>query len=256
MPSQGFQKAVLILSLLLPGESPAAARAQQPSDAKALVIAERAMSALGGEQNWARARYIHFTFVRDETRLTLTWDRWTGRYRLEGTTLEAEPYVVLMNLETREGTTYVDGREIEGEQSRELLETAYRVWSGETYWLLAPYKLRDPGVILSYEKDETLDGQTYAVLHLRFEKVGLTPGDEFWIYINRETYLMDKWRFVLESGFEGEFWWKDWRRFGGILLSTVRETPDGQVAIRMEDILVSDTLPDSVFTSPAPTSLP
>lgn len=226
------------------------------SDPEAVAIANQVLEALGGEDAWQETRYIRFTFVRGDERLTLTWDKWTGRYRLDAKTEEGQPFVVLMNVNTGKGEVYLDRRPLSGEEREKYLARAHRMWAGETYWLLMPYKLKDPGVELRYEGEETLDGSVYDVLHVSFENVGLTPGDQFWAYIHRETHLMDKWRFVLESGYEGEFWWRDWERYGDILLSRIRETPEGQVAIRMEDIVVTQTLPDRVFISPKPVELP
>ena len=224
-------------------------------------IADQVLAELGGQEGWERARYIRFTFNRGnvglgKVRLILTWDKWTGRYRLDGTTQERLPYVVLMNVNSKRGEAYLDGRRLEGEELDKYLTLAFSVWTGETYWLLMPYKLMDAGVILAYKGEEDIDGVVYDKLHVSFDNVGLKPGDQFWAYINKETRLMDRWRFVLEDGYEGDYWWKDWRRYGPLLLSSIRETPEGQVAIKMEDILVTNELPDEVFTSPAAVTIP
>ena len=56
-----------------------------------------------------------------------------------------------------------------GAKPRSSLERAYGAWVNDTYWLLMPYKLRDPGVNLAYDGEETLDGQTYDKLLLTFQ---------------------------------------------------------------------------------------
>tara|TARA_Y100000294_G_scaffold27052_2_gene22904 strand:- start:458 stop:883 length:426 start_codon:yes stop_codon:yes gene_type:complete len=73
--------------------------------------------------------------------------------------------------------------------------------------------------------------------------------DHFWAYVNRETHLMDKFRFQLAVGAEGEFWWRNWERHGPLLLSTPRESAGG-ATIRMEEIVVTNEMPDDVFTTP------
>ena len=138
------------------------------------------------------------------------------------------------------------------EEQQKYLDLAGRNWSGETYWLLMPLKMRDPGVILKYDGEVLLDGVPYDKLHLNFESVGQTPGDQFWAYINRKTHLMDRWEFLLDSGFKAVHEWTDYRRFGGLLLSTRRQGP---YEIEMQDILVTDRLPDAIFTSPDPLTL-
>jgi hypothetical protein len=218
------------------------------SDEKALQIADEMMEALGGSESWERARFIQFTFVRQGRQLDITWDRYLGRYRLEARNDAGVPYIVVMNLLTRQGRVVVEGRPIEGAELSDYLGRAARIWAGETYWLLAPYKLRDPGAVLTYEGEETVGGTVYDRLHLRFENVGVTPGDVFWLYVNRSTRLLDRWRFKLESGAEGDFRWSGWKRFGGILLATERNSPKGE-QILFQNILVTDSLPDEVFTS-------
>jgi hypothetical protein len=220
-------------------------------DEKADAIADDMMKALGGRENWERARFLRFTFVRQGRRLNLTWDRETGRYRLEAVNDAGVPYVVVMNLHTRQGRAAVEGRPLDGQELSEYLNLANRVWTGETYWLLAPYKLRDPGAILTYEGEESVGGVVQDRLHLRFENVGLTPGDQFWLYVNRNTHLLDRWRFKLQGGTEGDFRWTSWERFGGILLATERVGATGE-RILFEDIIVSDSMPDEVFSSLSP----
>jgi hypothetical protein len=235
----------LLLALLL-GAAPATA-----FDEKANAVADEMMQALGGREKWEKARFFRFTFVRQGRRLNLTWDRESGRYRLEALNDAGVPYVVVMNLATRQGRAAVEGRPLDGAELSEYLTLASRIWAGETYWLLAPYKLRDPGAVLIYEGEETASGTVQDRLHLRFEGVGTTPGDQYWLYVNRKTRLLDRWRFRLETGNEGDYRWTRWERFGGILLATERVGASGD-RILFENILVTDSLPDEVFSSLAP----
>ena len=240
-----MRKALLAAALL-------AAATAGAADERANAVADEMMTALGGQQNWDRARFLRFTFVRQGRRLNLTWDRETSRYRLEAVNDAGVPYVVVMNLATRQGRAVLDGRPLEARELSEYLTLALRIWTGETYWLLCPYKLRDPGAILTYDGEEDVGGGVIQDrLHLRFENVGLTPGDEFWLYVNRKTRLLDRWRFKLQGGTEGDYRWAGWERFFGILLATERIGANGE-RIAFEDIIVTDSLPDEVFTSLAP----
>src|SRR5574341_2563882 len=68
----------------------------QTADAKAQALADRVMQALGGGDAWNKIHYLRFDFAVDRggknvTRRSHTWDKWTGRYRLEATTREGEP---------------------------------------------------------------------------------------------------------------------------------------------------------------------
>ncbi|HEX9940803.1 MAG TPA: DUF6503 family protein [Thermoanaerobaculia bacterium] len=230
------------------------ALAPRPGSAQSVqVVVGRVIQALGGKQAWDQTRYLRFTFAG---RRTHWWDKWTGRHRVEGQTKEGERYVVLENLNTKEGTAYLNGQKVEGEKAQELLKGAYGAWVNDTYWLIMPYKLQDPGVNLSYAGEETIDGKTYDKLALSFQNVGLTPGDRYWAYINRDTGLMDRWSFILEDmpkeGPPMTWLWEGWQKYGNVMLAPHRVQVGGDRKLELSDIAVPDQLPDSVFTSPEP----
>ena len=215
------------------------------------VIAQKTLDAMGGAQAWQGTRFIRFEFFGFRLH---HWDRYTGRHRLEGKTRDGDAYVVLLNLNSREGKAWLNGEAVSGEALDPWLERAWSAWINDTYWLLMPYKLMDPGVHLTHEGEDTFDGQTYDKLKLTFEQVGLTPGDTYWAWINRDTGLMDQWAYVLqdwEAGRAPTVWkWSDWQRHGNIMLSSKRFDPEKERETELDKIAVLDHLPDSVFESP------
>ena len=224
------------------------------ADDRADQIADALMQALGGRENWEHARFIRFVNVRHNRRTTFTWDRFEGRLRIDARNASGVPYVVLMNLHARQGRVFVEGRPLRGTELSEYLKRAERMWTGATYWFLMPFKWKDPGVRLSYQGEETVDGVLYDVVHLSFEGVGLTPGDQYWAYVNRETHLMDRFRFELESGAKGDYRWGRWHRHKGLLFATERRSDDE--VIRFEDIAVAESMPHALFTDPEATEFP
>lgn len=242
------RRTAALTALLIAALLPALASAQ---DAQA--VADRLQKALGGKQAWDNTHYIHFTFAG---RRTHWWDKWSGRYRVEGQTKEGQKYVVLENINTKDGTVYIDGQKAEGDKAKQMLDAAYGAWVNDTYWLLMPYKIQDPGVSLSSAGEETIDGKTYDKLALSFQNVGLTPGDRYWAYINRDTGLMDRWAFILQDmpkdGPPMVWVWDGWQKYGNIMLAPHRNHVGDDRKLELSDIAVSDQLPDSVFTSPEP----
>jgi hypothetical protein len=230
--------------------APYAVSAEAPT---AESVAAHVMQSLGGQQAWDSTHYIRFNFLG---RRTHWWDKWTGRHRLEGQTKEGQHYVVLENVNTKEGKAWLDGKPVEGEKAKEMLDNAYGAWVNDTYWLIEPYKLRDPGVNLSYAGEETADGKTYDKLALSFGQVGLTPGDRYWVYVDRKTGLVDRWDYILQDmpkdGPATGWRWEGWQKYGNIMLAPHRVQVGGDKKLELTDIAVMDQLPDSVFTSPEP----
>ncbi|HEX5758583.1 MAG TPA: hypothetical protein VF121_05275 [Thermoanaerobaculia bacterium] len=256
------QRRVAALAPLLLAAAAAAAQPTPPpqgqADPRAAEVAERLLTALGGREAWEATRYIRFNF---NGRRTHVWDKHTGRHRVEGQTQEGKSFLVLHNVATREGgQAWLDGRPASAEEAPELLERAYGAWINDTYWLLMPYKLRDPGASLAFDGEETLDGQVYDKLRLSFQAVGLTPGDTYWAYVNRATGLMDRWAYRLQDqppDAAPTVWlWQGWDTFGRIKLAPLRVQLGAERRLELRDIAVADTLPDTVFSSPEPAPSP
>jgi hypothetical protein len=224
------------------------------SDEEATRVADAMVDAMGGDENWEQARFIRFTNVRRGRKPTFTWDRWLGRLRIESRNDAGIPYVVLMNTKTRQGSVHVEGRPLRRKELSDYLKRARQMWKGASYWFLMPFKWRDPGVNLAYDGEEEIDGVVYDKVHLTFDNAGSSPGDEYWAYVNRDTHLMERWKFKLESGFEGDYRWTRWHRYGGIRVATERIGNDER--IRFENIFVGASMPDELFTSPEPVKFP
>ncbi len=244
----------LIAALAWPSPAQDAnAAAAGAADAKAAQVADHLMQALGGKQAFDKVRYLRFRFAGFRNH---HWDKWTGRHRVEFTNRGGEHFVFLENVNTREGRGWKNGVELTGAEAKEGLERAYGTWINDTYWLLAPYKLRDPGVNLSYAGEETLDGKVYDKLHLTFDSVGLTPKDQYWMWVNRDTGLVDQWSYILQDfapDRPATVWkWTDWKSYGGIKLASGRFEPSQGRNLPLDAIAVESEMLDSIFTSPEP----
>ncbi|MEM7582283.1 MAG: hypothetical protein AAF560_02795 [Acidobacteriota bacterium] len=238
----------LALTLLMPWRSQAEQR-----DPKAVGIAQNVLAKMGGEEAWQGTRYLRFNFFGFRTH---HWDRYDGRHRFEGKSRDGDSYLVLHNINTRQGDVWINGEAIDGEAKSQWLERAYGAWINDTYWLIMPYKLLDPGVNLAYDGEETIEGTTFDKLRLTFNSVGMTPGDTYWAYINRDSGLMERWAYHLESwedDREPTAWqWLDWQSYGNIMLSSRRVKTDDGNERPLADIAVFNSLPNSVFESSDP----
>ena len=231
--------------------------ALQARAADAAAVADQVMEALGGKAAWDNTRFLRFDFAVEVKGKTVSsrshwWDKWTGRYRVEGKTKEGQAYVVLMNLNTRDGAAWLDGKPLAGDEKKKYLEKGNAVWVNDTYWLLMPYKMKDPGVVLTDEGVVKEQAATFEKLCLTFQEVGLTPKDRYWVYVNAETHLVQRWEYVLqgEKPPPTRWEWSSWKRYGKVMLATDRTNAKEQERIFFPALAAPDNIPDSVFASP------
>jgi hypothetical protein len=236
---------MLILSATLysqdPNNPPQPGFNMDDSDPQAIILADKVMQALGGRQNWDNTRHITWNFFG---RRTHVWDKWTGNYRLE-----ADSLLVLMNLNTLEGKAWIHQKPVTDEaQLSQILQRAKSIWINDSYWMFMPYKLKDTGVTLKYVgKKKAKNGVICDVLQLTFEKVGDTPQNKYYVYVDPQTSLVAQWDYfanAVEAIPKMSTPWENWRTYGKIKLA------DSRGERKMNNIAVFDMLPEKVYQSP------
>ena len=211
--------------LLVP---PCTLRAETPaSDPKALAIADQVMQALGGKKRWDGLVGLRWTFgtsVNDTVRSSRrhAWNKHAGWHRVEGKTRAGQSFCFIHHVGTDQGMAWMDGVPIEGDSLQKLLKRANSLWINDTYWMLMPYKLRDPGVTLKYEGETREGGAVYDKLALTFANVGETPGDHYWVFVNRLDPRVQRWEMVLQSDQPPPrmYTWEGWEPHGGLWFPT------------------------------------
>jgi hypothetical protein len=212
----------------------------QQADSRAQSIADSVMIAMGGKQNWDNTHYVHWNFFGKRT---LWWDKYIGNVRIE---IPAKKLLILTNLNTKKGHVYRSGTELTQPDSiNYFMDRGYKIWANDSYWLIMPFKLRDPGVNLKYlgaEKD-SLGNDCYA-LELTFNKVGVTPENKYHVYVDRKSYLVTEFDFYSKATDERpEFRdpWTGYKPYGHILIA------DDRGEGKLTDIAVMDEVPSGVF---------
>ncbi len=236
-------------------------------ETKADSVAYRLMEAHGVDA-FASAPYLRFNFAFESPKGSRVigrhfWDRTTGDYRVEWRDGADSTYVALVNVreveeETPEGAVYLNGEELDGKAAEEARKQAYGRFVNDTYWLLAPMKVFDPGVNREYLADSST--AKHDVLHLTFDDVGRTPGDEYWLYVSKKTGQLDRWAYHLQSMDEDASPRPyDWTN------ETTLQTPSGSVtlarrkqAVGADQVLLTNELalpsspPNGIFSTPDP----
>lgn len=213
------------------------------SDPKAIKMADEVLKAMGGQKGYDHTRHITWNFFGART---LTWDKFTGNVRIE---MPKEKTVYLINLNNKTSKIMIKGVEVvaSADSMKKMFKKGEDMWINDSYWLVMPFKLKDPGVTLKYIGNEiTAEGKTAEVLQMTFANVGVTPENRYKIYIDPASKLVVQWAYFKKFSDEKPGFirpWGDYKTHGKILLSGERGDRD------LTDINVYEFLPESIFNS-------
>jgi hypothetical protein len=223
-------------------------------DTAAARVHSQMLRAMGGEGAWKKARYFEFDFVvmrdgKESGRWRHHWDRWRGDYRLSGVRA-GDTIVARFNINNpKAGSVTVNGVQPVATRRDSLLTFAYARHINDAYWLIMPYKWLDEGVTLSYQGAQTDSaGKRWEVVKLTFADVGLTPQNQYLAFVNPQSWLMERWyHFPREGAQPLRFDWKNWQKFGPIMLATEKPSLDNSLVIRFDNVRVLTSVPKGAF---------
>lgn len=220
--------AALLLTLAFLGAVPAARAETTASDPKAVRIADQVMKGLGGEKAWNDLEGLRWSFgssMNDTVRgvpRRHAWNKHTGMHRVDGVTRAGDKFTFIHHVGDSTGKAWMNGVPIEGDSLKKLIARAQSLWINDTYWMLMPYKLRDPGVTLQLAGEAKDGDTTWDKLALSFDHVGQTPGDRYWVFVNRANHRVEKWEMVLQGDQPPPvaYTWESWEEHGGLWFPT------------------------------------
>jgi hypothetical protein len=204
----------------------ATAGAADASADKGQQLATDLWKASGGE-NWAKVKEVHFTFVVESDGKPLfsaqhIWNVAANTDEVKWKDKQGQDHQATSNLKTPASDG--DGK------------TAYARWVNDSYWFLAPLKIRDKGVKVEAGGSKEINGVTYETLHLSFDQVGMTPTDQYNLYLDPKTKLVHAWDYIPKTGEGMQATWEKYQTFGGLNLAT--EHNFNGKTIRLADIKV------------------
>lgn len=220
--------------------------AAETAEEKAYRLAAASLEAMGGAEAYDKTRYLSWVFFG---RRFHVWDKHTGNIRIEYDNNK----VVLMNIHDKKGRAWENGVEItDTDELAKRMDWGYKTWINDSYWLVMPYKLRDPGVNLAYTRDDQMsDGNNAYVLTMTFNDVGVTPENKYEVFISKDTMLVSEFAYYAKAENDTPDFsrpWENWAKHHDIMLSDTR----GELS--MAPVMVHKALPVSVFESPKATS--
>ena len=210
------------------------------SDAEAVLIADEVMTAMGGYQNWQKARFFSWDFNGNRD---LLWDKATGRVRID---IPKDSMIILVNVNDTTGRAIHRGKEISAADTlQDYLNYGVTLWINDSYWLVMPFKMKDSGVTLKYlQQMPTASGDTCDVVQLTFANVGKTPQNKYWVYVDRNEKLIRQWDYFKNASDSLPNLvspWLDYQEYQGILLSGERGR------LQLNNIQVLDAVADEKF---------
>ncbi|MAJ50949.1 MAG: hypothetical protein CMB82_04960 [Flammeovirgaceae bacterium] len=120
-------------------------------------------------------------------------------------------FEVNVSTRTLEGIAYRGGVILSDDQNKKSVEKAIRYFNNDSFWLVAPYKIYDPGVIL-YSVSLPL-GHGLMVTHTQG---GSTPGDSY-LWLLDDNYFPRAWKMWVNilpvGGVKSE--WMGWQKKKG-----------------------------------------
>jgi hypothetical protein len=212
---------------------------------KAAQIADEVMEAMGGQAAYDATRYLAWNFFGFRH---LLWDKHTGDVRIS---MKNDSTIYIVNINDNSGMVKQDGQILTHPDSlSKYLERAKNIWINDSYWLVMPYKLQDPGVNLAYIGEDTMKGGVNAdVLELTYNEVGKTPENKYLVYVDKNTRMIGQWDYfknATDSIPRLSTPWGEWKKMGNIMLSEDRGDRD------LSDVEVLESVPANAFKALEP----
>ena len=112
--------------------------------------------------------------------------------------------VLLHPNDLTKSTVYLNDKEVSFNDN--LVKRALRFFNNDSFWLVAPHKLFEPGI---YRSIRMVDGKE--ALHVKYSRGGTTPGDSY-VWILDENYLPTNYQMYVQKikKLGTTVTWEDW----------------------------------------------
>jgi hypothetical protein len=172
---------------------------------------------------WQKTGAVRWSFVGVNQHL---WDRQRNLARVRWSKNE-----VLLDVARQDGRAFVDGRELSGEPAKALVQSGYKRFINDSFWLNPLAKLFDDG---TSRARATVDGRPALIIH--YASGGVTPGDTY-VWLVDEHDRPTAWRlWVSVLPIHGlEFSWSDW-----VTLSTGAQIATAHRALGLNAVAIKD----------------
>lgn len=135
-------------------------------------------------------------------------------------------YKVILKPDEGSGEVFKEGKQVNDD---DLVGKAIKYFNNDSFWLIAPYKIKDPGTVRKIVDYEGRDA-----LLVQYTSGGSTPGDSYLWIVDRD-YRPVAWKFWASIVPIGGmyFTWEGWQDINGAQISTVHK---GLMTIEISDL--------------------
>lgn len=152
------------------------------------------------------------------------WDKKNERVQVSW-----EETRVDLDLKTLTGNVFLSGNP---KNNNGEVKKALEYFYNDSFWLVAPYKVFDEGVVRS-----VVDTEEGKALMVTYTSGGATPGDSYLWYLDDKNFpsKYQMWVSIIPVG-GLEFTWEDWKQFDGAVW--LPQNHKGFISIEMNDVEV------------------
>ena len=135
-------------------------------------LADKMLTAVNYEA-WDSTVAVKWSFYRGHD---FIWDKSRDLVQVKWDNMR-----VLLNTTDQSGKAYEKETLLSGKEAENALQKAWEYFANDSFWLAAPFKVKDPGTKRSLVKTEHGDA-----LLVQYTSGGVTPGDSYLWFLNEE----------------------------------------------------------------------
>ncbi|MFT5640917.1 MAG: hypothetical protein ACI9A7_001015 [Cyclobacteriaceae bacterium] len=155
--------------------------------------------------------------------ISWTFDKGGHHYRwdkeLDQVEVQWSDFIVSFSTKTLQGSATQGTEELTESALDVAINQAWEFFANDSFWLVAPYKVFDPGTTRQMVPMENGNG-----LLITYTSGGVTPGDSY-LWMLDENYFPKGWKMWTQKvPIKGvEFEWSGWKQYGGFWLAEKHE---------------------------------
>lgn len=180
------------------------------------------------QKAWDTTAVVSFTFRGNHHYL---WDKKRNLVQVKWDDMK-----VLYNNKTLQGVAYENDKKLTDSQKTDALKTANDYFNNDSFWLIAPFKLRDTGTTRSIVIQDNQEA-----LMITYASGGSTPGDSY-VWLVDENYVPKAWRMWVSiipiGGLETS--WEEWKTFPNNL--KIATSHKGLLDLKLENVQIGQSI--------------